>query len=72
MNMITVDPDSATAIPGLPTMMAGSMKPMRMPPAMISPTRANSPFQRATASTATVNSAARTKSTGSRLMPLNA
>ena len=70
--MITVEPDSATAMPGFPTMMAGSMNPSRMPPAITSPTSANRPFQRATAITATVNRAARTKRTGSRLIPLNA
>ncbi len=70
--MITVDPDSATAMPGLPTMIAGSMKPSSTQPAMTSPTSANSPRQRATSRVATVNSAASVMRTGSRLMPLNA
>ena len=65
--MIAVPPTSATAIPGLPVMSAGSMNPTSTAPANPSPSSANNPFQRATASTTTTNSAASTPSTGRRL-----
>ena len=70
MNMITVDPASATAMPGLPTMIAGNMKPSSTHPATMSPMIAIKPRQRATASTATTNNTASTIRTGSLLTPL--
>ena len=66
-NMIAVPPTSATTMPGLPVMRAGSMKPTSTTPANPSPSSANNPFQRATASTTMTNSTASTPSTGSRL-----
>ena len=71
MNMITVDPASATGMPGLPTMIAGNMKLIRTQAAMTSPTSANRPFQRATAITAATKNTVSTAITGSRFTPLN-